>query len=124
MNPGPSCTVQSSGYLRLIPTGCLYIFQLPAVAFGAGDPVPATAAVPPARGLPVVPSTACADTDAARATITDREARTCLPICRPLNVECDFMEVSRVNKLRSVFPLKPELYTDEPKGGGELTGNR
>src|SRR6185436_14547563 len=94
MNPGTSCRVQSSGYLRLSPTGCLYVFQLPAVAFGAGDPVPATAAVPPARGVPVVASTDCADTDAARATITDREARTYLPICRPVNVECDFIEVS------------------------------
>src|SRR5438128_2205612 len=111
MNPGHSCTVQSPGYLRLIPTGCLYVFQLPAVAFGAGDPVPATAAVPSARGLPVVPSTDCADTDAARATITDREARRCLPICRPVNVECDFMEVTRVNESRSVCPLKPMNYT-------------
>src|SRR5262245_25877000 len=111
MNPGTSCTVQSPGYLRLSPTGCLYVFQLPAVAFGAGDPVPAIAAVPPARGLPVVPSTDCADTDAARATITDREARTCLPICRQVNVECDFIEVSRVNESRSVCLLKPMNYT-------------
>jgi hypothetical protein len=105
-----TCRVQSPGYLRLSPTGCLYVFQLPA-AVGAGDPVPATAAVPPARGLPVVPSTDCADTDAARATITDREARTCLPICRPVNVECDFIEVSRVNESRSVCSLKPMNYT-------------
>src|SRR6185295_20162950 len=118
MNPGTSCRVQSPGYLRLSPTGCLYVFQLPAVAFGAGDPVPATAAVPPARGLPVVPSTDCADTDAARATITDREAKTCLPICRPVNVECDFMEVSRVKEFRSVCPVKPIHYTQLSKGGG------
>src|SRR6185295_2845111 len=111
MNPGTSCRVQSPGYLRLSPTGCLYVFQLPAVALGAGDPVPATAAVPPARGLPVVSSTDCADTDAARATITDRAARTCFPICRPVNVDCDFMEVSCVNESRSVCLLKPMNYT-------------
>src|SRR5688572_12484540 len=114
MNPGPSCTVQSPGYLRLIPTGCLYVFQSP-VAFGAGDPVPATAGVPPARGLPVVPSTDCAETDAARATMTDREARTYLPVCRPVNVECDFIEVSRVIESRSVCPLKPMNYTQLSK---------
>src|SRR6185436_7904853 len=105
MNPGTSCRVQSPGYLRLIPTGCLYVFQLPAVAFRAGYPVPATAAD-------------CADTDAARAMITDRAARTCLPICRPVNVECDFIEVSRVNEARSVCPLKPMNYTQlSPRAG-------
>src|SRR5262245_23656402 len=97
MNPSPSCTVQSPGYLRLSPTGCLYVFQLPAVGFGAVDPVPATAAVPPARGLPVVRGTDCADMDAARTTITEKEARTHLPICRPVIVVCDFIGVSRVN---------------------------
>src|SRR6185503_11461752 len=99
MNPGTSCTVQSPGYLRLSPTGCLYVFQLPAVSFGAG-----------------VPSTDCADTDAARATITDRETRTCFPIWRPLNVECDFIEISRVNESGSVCPLKPMNYTQMGQG--------
>src|SRR5436190_2823106 len=123
MNPGTSCRIQSPGYLRLSPTGCLYVFQLPAVAFGAGDPVPATAAVPPARGLPVVTSTDCANTDAERATITDREARTCHPICRPLNVEFDFIEVSRVNESRSVLPSEAdELYTAEPRAAAGRVG--
>src|SRR4051812_6854697 len=78
MNPGPSCRVQSPGYFRLSPTGCLYVFQVPAGAFGAD----------------------CADANAARATITDRAVRTCLPICRPVNVERAFIEVPRVDESR------------------------